>query len=68
MGVSVAENVTGAGQSLWEQLLELFNQEQLRFWAGKSRHSSVTARTHPKHPQGNCSDETTAPKAAIPGV
>lgn len=46
MGVSVLENVTRAGQSLWEQLLEHFNQEQLQFWAGESCHSSVTPGTH----------------------
>lgn len=59
MWVSVLENVTRAGQSLWEQLLEHFNQEQLRFWEGKSHHSSVK---HPKHPHQSCSDETVAPK------
>lgn len=68
MGVSVPENVPRAGQSVWEQLLEHFNQEQLRFRAGESRQSSVTPGTHPKHPQRGCSDETVAPKAATPGV
>lgn len=62
MGVSVPENVTRAGQSLSEQLLEHFHQERLPFWAGKSHHSSVTLWTHPKYPHQSCSDETMAPK------